>query len=189
MAIDRQAAERRGHNGESLAALWLQAQGLPHPGPAAEDPCRRDRPGGGRALWPGLLHRGQGARPRPGRPRNRSAPAQQTRIARAASLYLAGRPALARRGARFDIVAIGPAACRCITGMCGGPRFEQLFKGHDMALTVAIQMDPIEKIDIGGDSTFALALEAQKPRSWPALLRPARSFLPRRQGHRAMCGR
>src|SRR5215469_2437714 len=30
-----------------------------------------------------------------------------------------------------------------------------------MALTVAIQMDPIEKIDIGGDSTFALAMEAQ----------------------------
>jgi glutathione synthase len=28
-------------------------------------------------------------------------------------------------------------------------------------LTVAIQMDPIEKIDIGGDSTFAMALEAQ----------------------------
>jgi glutathione synthase len=31
-----------------------------------------------------------------------------------------------------------------------------------MALSVAIQMDPIEKIDIGGDSTFALMLEAQK---------------------------
>jgi len=30
-----------------------------------------------------------------------------------------------------------------------------------MGLTVAIQMDPIERIDIGGDSTFALALEAQ----------------------------
>ena len=30
-----------------------------------------------------------------------------------------------------------------------------------MKLTVAIQMDPIERIDIGGDSTFALALEAQ----------------------------
>ena len=30
-----------------------------------------------------------------------------------------------------------------------------------MALTVAIQMDPIEKIDIAGDSTFVLALEAQ----------------------------
>ena len=31
-----------------------------------------------------------------------------------------------------------------------------------MGLNVAIQMDPIEKIDIGGDSTFALALEAQQ---------------------------
>jgi glutathione synthase len=30
-----------------------------------------------------------------------------------------------------------------------------------MSLAVAIQMDPIEKIDISGDSTFALALEAQ----------------------------
>src|SRR5581483_12436477 len=29
-------------------------------------------------------------------------------------------------------------------------------------LTIAIQMDPIDKIDISGDSTFALALEAQK---------------------------
>ena len=30
-----------------------------------------------------------------------------------------------------------------------------------MTLTFAIQMDPIDKIDIAGDSTFALALEAQ----------------------------
>ena len=30
-----------------------------------------------------------------------------------------------------------------------------------MSVTVAIQMDPIDRIDIGGDSTFALALEAQ----------------------------
>jgi glutathione synthase len=30
-----------------------------------------------------------------------------------------------------------------------------------MALTVAVQMDPIERIDIGGDSSFALLLEAQ----------------------------
>jgi glutathione synthase len=30
-----------------------------------------------------------------------------------------------------------------------------------MPLNVAIQMDPIEKIDIAGDSTFALAIEAQ----------------------------
>ncbi|HEX3664136.1 MAG TPA: glutathione synthase [Rhizomicrobium sp.] len=31
-----------------------------------------------------------------------------------------------------------------------------------MALTVAIQMDPIARIDVSGDSTFALALEAQQ---------------------------
>jgi glutathione synthase len=31
-----------------------------------------------------------------------------------------------------------------------------------MALTVAVQMDPIERINIRGDSTFALLLEAQK---------------------------
>src|SRR3954454_21272074 len=32
---------------------------------------------------------------------------------------------------------------------------------RSMPFTVAIQMDPIERIDIAGDSTFALALEAQ----------------------------
>jgi len=31
-----------------------------------------------------------------------------------------------------------------------------------MSLTVALQMDPIESIDINGDSTFALGLEAEK---------------------------
>lgn len=33
-----------------------------------------------------------------------------------------------------------------------------------MPLTVACQMDPIDRIDIGGDSTFALLLEAQRRR-------------------------
>jgi putative endonuclease len=33
-------------------------------------------------------------------------PEQRTRIARAASLYLASRPGLAKRGARFDIVTV-----------------------------------------------------------------------------------
>jgi len=30
-----------------------------------------------------------------------------------------------------------------------------------MALNVAVQMDPIERINVAGDSTFALLLEAQ----------------------------
>jgi len=35
---------------------------------------------------------------------------QQTRIARAAALYVAGRPGLARKGMRFDIVTVSPRA-------------------------------------------------------------------------------
>src|SRR5579863_8567397 len=38
----------------------------------------------------------------------------------------------------------------------------QATRGRPMALAVAIQMDPIESIDIEADSTFALALEAQR---------------------------
>src|SRR5947208_2782431 len=34
--------------------------------------------------------------------------------------------------------------------------------GHPMKLNVAVQMDPIARINIRGDSTFALLLEAQK---------------------------
>ena len=83
---------------------------------------------------------------------------QQTRIARAASLYLASRPRLARRGSRFDIVAIAPAGLPVHHRDVWRPDY---LEESSMALTVAIQMDPIEKIDIGGDSTFALALEAQ----------------------------
>ena len=30
-----------------------------------------------------------------------------------------------------------------------------------MVLSVAVQMDPIQSVDISGDSTFALMLEAQ----------------------------
>ena len=33
---------------------------------------------------------------------------QRARIARAAELYLAGRPGLARKGARFDVVSVVP---------------------------------------------------------------------------------
>jgi glutathione synthase len=36
------------------------------------------------------------------------------------------------------------------------------FSGKSMSLKVAVQMDPIERINIRGDSTFALLLEAQQ---------------------------
>ena len=42
-----------------------------------------------------------------------------------------------------------------------------------MPLTVACQMDPIDRIDIRGDSTFALLLEAQHARPRALLLHAA----------------
>jgi glutathione synthase len=43
----------------------------------------------------------------------------------------------------------------------GGPSGRQ---GEPMSLKIAVQMDPIERINIRGDSTFALLLEAQSRR-------------------------
>ena len=39
-----------------------------------------------------------------------------------------------------------------------------------MSLNVAVQMDPIENINIKGDSTFAMMLEAQRARPHAVLL-------------------
>src|ERR1700736_1148403 len=46
-----------------------------------------------------------------------------------------------------------------------------------MRLNVAVQMDPIERIDIRGDSTFALLLEAQERRHDIAYYTPDRMAL------------
>ena len=101
----REAAEKRGSRGEALAAIFLQLKGhrilgrrvrtrageidlisLPPFGPVCFVEVKtRD---GGRGAAEAV------------------SATQRTRIARAASLYLASRPALARRGARFDIVAV-----------------------------------------------------------------------------------
>ncbi len=102
---DRERAEARGHRGEALAAWLLRLKGhrilgrrvktqageidlvsLPVFGPVCfiEVKARAERAEAAEAV----------------------SPSQRTRIARAASLYLASRPALARRGARFDIIAV-----------------------------------------------------------------------------------
>ena len=114
MATDRQqrhqerhqAAERCGHAGESLAALWLRLKGY-------RILARRLKTRAGEidlvaaAPFGPVCFIEVKARQKARIAAESVAPAQQTRIARAASLYLAGRPGLARRGARFDIVAIG----------------------------------------------------------------------------------
>src|SRR4029450_6674426 len=43
-----------------------------------------------------------------------------------------------------------------------GDKAPALAYPRDMALRVAVQMDPLEKINIAGDSTFALTLKAQE---------------------------
>jgi putative endonuclease len=107
MIRDRKIAERRGHNSESLAALWLRLKGY-------RILARRLKTRAGEidlvaaapfgpVCFVEVKARGLAlaAAESVGR-------GQQTRIARAASLYLASRPGLARRGARFDIVAVAP---------------------------------------------------------------------------------
>jgi putative endonuclease len=106
MATDRQIAHQRGHSSETLAALWLRLKGY-------RILARRLKTRAGEidlvaaAPFGPVCFIEVKARKEALAAAQSVAPAQQTRIARAASLYLAGRPGLARRGARFDIVAIG----------------------------------------------------------------------------------
>jgi putative endonuclease len=104
---DRQSAERRGHNSERLAALWLTLKGY-------RILARRVKTRAGEIDLVATAPFGPTcfievkARGLARMAAESVGPAQRTRIARAASLYLASRPHLSRRGARFDIVAVAP---------------------------------------------------------------------------------
>ena len=106
---DHRAAERRGHRSESVAALWLRLKGY-------RILARRLKTRAGEidlvaaAPFGPVCFVEVKARGLARTAAESVGPAQQTRIARAASLYLASRPGLARRGSRFDIVAIAPHA-------------------------------------------------------------------------------
>src|SRR5471032_1126551 len=105
MATERQRAQRRGHNSESLAALWLRLKGY-------RILARRLKTHAGEidlvaaAPFGPVCFVEVKARQAALAAAESVGSGQQTRIARAASLYLASRPGLARCGARFDIVAI-----------------------------------------------------------------------------------
>ena len=109
MATERQRAQRRGHKSESLAALWLRLKGY-------RILARRLKTHAGEidlvaaAPFGPVCFVEVKARQAALAAAESVGPSQQTRIARAASLYLASRPHLSRRGARFDIVAIAPRA-------------------------------------------------------------------------------
>lgn len=105
MATSRQASERRGHRSETVAALWLRLKGY-------RILARRLKTRAGEidlvaaAPFGPVCFVEVKARGLARTAAESVGPVQQTRIARAASLYLASRPALARRGARFDIVTV-----------------------------------------------------------------------------------
>ena len=107
MRLERQAAERRGQASESLAALWLRLKGY-------RILARRLKTHAGEidlvaaAPFGPVCFVEVKARAAARIAAESVSAGQQTRIARAACLYLASRPGLARRGSRFDIVAIAP---------------------------------------------------------------------------------
>lgn len=102
---DRRQAEARGHRSETWAAWWLRLKGHRILG-------RRVKTHAGEIDLITLCPFGPvcfvevKARGTARAAAEAVTAEQRTRIARAASLYLASRPALARRGARFDIVTI-----------------------------------------------------------------------------------
>jgi putative endonuclease len=102
---DRKQAELRGHRGEALAAWWLRLKGHRILG-------RRVKTHAGEIDLITLSPFGPvcfvevKARSNLRDAADAVTAEQRTRIARAACLYLAARPALARRGARFDIVTV-----------------------------------------------------------------------------------
>jgi len=98
-------AEQRGHRGEALAALLLRLKGHRILGQRVKTRAGEidlvSLPPFGPVCFVEVKARTIGRDAA-----EAVAPAQRTRIARAASLYLASRPALAKRGARFDIIAV-----------------------------------------------------------------------------------
>jgi len=102
---DRHAAEKRGHRAESIAALLLRLKGH-------RILDRRAKTHAGEIDLVSLCPFGRVCFVEVKARANARAAAesvgltQRTRIARAATLYLASRPALAKRGMRFDIVTV-----------------------------------------------------------------------------------
>ena len=102
---DRKRAQALGHRSEALAAWWLRLKGHRILG-------RRVKTHAGEIDLVTLCPFGPvcfvevKARSNIRDAAEAVTAEQRTRIARAASLYLASRPALARRGARFDIITV-----------------------------------------------------------------------------------
>src|SRR5580704_3990133 len=107
----------------------------------------------------------------------RQVPGNGTALLR--QLRLGSRPT--RRTPRAPCVSMSSWSCRAACrATCQRRSTLRIRIWTDMAhkhLKVAVQMDPIERIDIRGDSTFALLLEAQERRHDIAYYTPDRMAL------------
>ena len=101
----RAAAEARGRSGESLAARALRLKDYRILSRRLKTPLGEIDMVALPLFGPVCFIEVK-ARPAEGAALLSVSPTQRTRIMRAANLYLAGRPDLARRGARFDIIAV-----------------------------------------------------------------------------------
>lgn len=103
---DRRAAERRGRRSETLAALFLRLKFYRILGRRVRTKLGEidliARAPSGVVCFVEVKARGDEAEA------DALGARQQARIARAAALYLASRPGLAQKGARFDVVSVVP---------------------------------------------------------------------------------
>jgi len=103
----RLAAEKRGRRSETLAALLLRLKGYRILGQRVRTHAGEidliARAPSGLVCFIEVKARADGAAAA-----DALGQRQQGRIARAAALYLANRPELARKGARFDVVTVSP---------------------------------------------------------------------------------
>src|ERR1700759_3949138 len=106
---NRAAAHAHGHRSESLAALWLRLKGYRILAGRLKTHAGEIDLVAAAPFGPVCFIEVK-ARAEARAAADSVAPSQQTRIAHAARLYLPSRRGLARRGSRFDIVAIAPGA-------------------------------------------------------------------------------
>jgi putative endonuclease len=108
-SASRRSPKKRGHRGETLATPWLRFKGYRilarRPKTHASEVDLVAAASFGPVCFIEVKVRGQARLAA-----DSAEPDQQTRIAHAASLYLASRPGLARRCSRFDIIAIASRA-------------------------------------------------------------------------------
>ena len=156
-AGSRAARPRRG----DARLLVFAAEGLAHPRAARPRARRRSRYRGA-ARAHARLRRGQGARERGGSRLLARPVAAAPRRGGGGAPFAAVRAAGRRFADRRDVHRVRPLAEAPDQRLARMTKPRLTPYATAMPLRVAVQMDPLESINISGDSTFALMLAAQE---------------------------